>query len=265
MFVLYFSILKNPIRTPLLPAALEGISHFAHFINVDFFRDLLAVLRRIVLDQYDENDEEEEEINKLDIVGDSENVRLRLLAIVTAFDLLSGQGEALNIDLGDLVTQLFGLLRPLSLDTGIEDPPLLTTSAKAPMKSRHKPAVQTETTASLLFRCLNHIFFSRHFVSPPYRAAAFAKRLLEASILLPPVSASQTVTFVRQLVGRYSKLEGMLDSEERMADGVYKAEMEDPQLVNPFATSFYEVEILSKHCDLVVKGEGKKLGVGNTV
>ena len=66
-------------------------------------------------------------------------------------------------------------------------------------------------------------------------------------------------------MGRYSKLEGMLDSEERMADGVYKAEMEDPQLVNPFATSFYEVEILSKHCDLVVKGEGKKLGVGNTV
>jgi hypothetical protein len=41
--------------------------------------------------------------------------------------------------------------------------------------------------------------------------------------------------------------------------------MDDPQLVNPFATSFYEVEILTKHWDLVVKGEGKKLGVGNTV
>jgi hypothetical protein len=41
--------------------------------------------------------------------------------------------------------------------------------------------------------------------------------------------------------------------------------MEDPQLVNPFATSFYEVEILMKHWDLVVRGEGKKLAAGNTV
>lgn len=263
--MLYFSILKNTRRSPLLPAALEGISHFAHFINVDFFRDLLAVLRRIILDQYEANDEEEEEESKIDVVGDGQNVRLRLLAIVTAFDLLSGQGESLNIDLSDCVNQLFALIRPLSLDTGIEDPPLLTTSTKAPMKSRHKPAASLETTASLLFRCLNHVFFSRNFVSPPYRAAAFGKRLLEASCLLPPGTAAKTVTFVRQLVGRYAKLEGMLDSEERMADGVYKAEMDDPQLVNPFATSFYEVQILMKHWDVTVRAEGKKLADGSTV
>lgn len=263
--MLYFSILKNPQRSPLLPAALEGITSFAHHINVDFFRDLLAVLRRIILDQYEINDDEEEVQSKLDVVGDSESVRLRLLAIVTAFDLLSGQGEALNIDLSDFITQLFGLLRPLSLDTGIEDPPLLTTSTLAPGKSRHRPAVHTETTASLLFRCLNHIFFSRHFVSPPYRAAAFAKRLLEASCLLPPATAAKTVTFVRQLVGRYQKLEGMLDSEERMADGVYKAEMDDPQLVNPFATSFFEVQPLIRHWDITVRAEGRKLGDGSTV
>lgn len=263
--MLYFSILKNQRRSPLLPAALEGISHFAHFINVDFFRDLLAVLRRIILDQYDVNEEEDEEEYKNDVVGNSQSVRLRLLAIVTAFDLLSGQGEALNIDLGDFVNQLFALLRPLSLDTGIEDPPLLTTSTSAPGKSRQKSAAHLETTASLLFKCLNHIFFSRHFVSPPYRAAAFAKRLLETSCLLPPATAAKAVTFVRQLVGRYPKLEGMLDSEERMADGVYKAEMEDPQLVNPFATSFYEVQPLIRHWDITVRSEGKKLGDGSTV
>lgn len=224
----------------------------------------MAVLRRIILDQYEDDDDEHEKAI-LDPVGASQLVRLRLLSIVTAFDLLSGQGESLNIDLSDFVSQLFGLLRPLSLDSGIEDPPLTSTTTSAPSQSPHKTAVHLESTASLLFRCLNHIFFSRSFISPPYRAAAFAKRLLEASLLFPPATAMKAVQFVRQLVARYPKLEGLLDSEERMADGVYKSEMEDPQLVNPFATSFFEVELLGKHWDVGVRQEGKKLGDGNTV
>jgi nucleolar complex protein 3 len=247
-----------------LPAALEGISHFAHFINVDFFRDLLAVLRRIVMDQYEDNEEEHPEAI-LDPVGASQLVRLRLLAIVTAFDLLSGQGESLNIDLSDFVAQLFALLRPLSLDSGVEDPPLASRATPAPSQSRHKAAVHLEPTSSLLFRCLQHVFFSKYFTSPPYRAGAFAKRLLEAALLFPPATASRSVQFVRQLVARYPTLEGMLNTEERMADGVYKCEMEDPQLVNPFATSFYEVEMFSRHWDPATRREGKKLGDGNTI
>jgi nucleolar complex protein 3 len=90
--VLYFSIIKQPQRGPLLPAALEGISKFAHLVNIEFFRDLLAVLKRIVMGDVEEDDDEEIAIG-LDIVGNGAEVRLRLLAIVTAFDLLSGQGE----------------------------------------------------------------------------------------------------------------------------------------------------------------------------
>ncbi len=82
LFVLYFSILKQG-RSLLLPPALEGIAHFAHLINLDFFRDLLGLLRRIVTEDGDDSDE----------TGVGERVRIRLLAIVTAFNLLSGQGE----------------------------------------------------------------------------------------------------------------------------------------------------------------------------
>ena len=70
LFVLYFSILKFPGRSPLLPAALAGISHFAHLINVDFFRDLLLVFKSLIRD-----DGSVETSRKVD-------VRTRLLCII---------------------------------------------------------------------------------------------------------------------------------------------------------------------------------------
>ncbi len=92
--MLYFSIIKQPHPGPLLPAALEGISKFAHLVNIEFFRDLLLVLKRIVMGDVEEDDDEDV---ALDIVGNGAEVRLRLLAIVTAFDLLSGQGVLRNL------------------------------------------------------------------------------------------------------------------------------------------------------------------------
>ncbi len=89
--MLYFSIIKQTRRTPLLPGALEGISRFAHLVNVDFFRDLLAVLKGIIRgDVLDDEDEDDPAFESAQTTG--AEVRLRLLAIVTAFDLLSGQG-----------------------------------------------------------------------------------------------------------------------------------------------------------------------------
>ena len=75
------------MRSPLLAAALEGISRFAHLVNIDFFRDLLAVLRKVIDDQLIDEDDEGQ-----DAVGTGTRIRIRLLGIVTAFDLLSGQG-----------------------------------------------------------------------------------------------------------------------------------------------------------------------------
>ncbi|ORY33445.1 CBF/Mak21 family-domain-containing protein [Naematelia encephala] len=280
LFVLYFSILKHPQRSPLLAAALEGISTFAHFINVDFFRDLLAVLRRIVQDDlYDDIDPDDPDANaRDDPFGESERIRIRLLAIATAFDLLSGQGEALNIDLGDFINALFALLRPLSLDTGIEDPPYNPSSlppAQKPIRPLQagrpppKAPVQVLSTSTLLFRCLHAVFFSRHTSSataPPWRTSAFAKRLAEVALLLPPNTARQAVDFVRALMARDNKLEALLDSEERMFDGVYKAELDDPQLVNAFATSLYEVDVLGgRYWDRGVREVAAKLRDGKIV
>jgi len=89
--VLYFSILKAPSRTRLLAAALHGVSKFAHLVNIDFFKDLLAVLKDIIMKADAEGSSEEgEEVESH--INTNECLRLQLHCIVTAYELLTGQG-----------------------------------------------------------------------------------------------------------------------------------------------------------------------------
>lgn len=281
---MYFSILKTQAKTPLLPAALEGITFFAHFINIEFFRDLLACLRRIIQEteqvEPTESDDEDDGRPRAGELSPSDKIRVRLLSIATAFELLSGQGEAINIDLSDFINVLYALLRPLSLDTGIQDPPPQSRFVTAPTKADKnairplhlgrpppkQPNLASLPTSVLLMRCLHTTFFSRHTASPPWRSAAFIKRLTECALLFPPQLAKSVLEFVRTIVGRDEKLEGMLDSEERMADGVYRPDMDDPQLAHAFATSIFETQLLEKrYWDKSVRAEGKKLADGTKV
>ena len=62
------------------------------------------------------------------------------------------------------------------------------------------------------------------------------------------------------------KLEGMLDTEERTFDGVYRPALDDPQLTNSFATSLWEVEVLAtRHWDKGTRAEAAKLREGNLI
>jgi len=91
LFVLYFSILKTPSRTRLLSAALHGVSKFSHLVNIDFFKDLLAVLKDIIMKAGAEGSVEEDEEVESHVNAD-ERLRLQLHCIVTAYELLTGQG-----------------------------------------------------------------------------------------------------------------------------------------------------------------------------
>ena len=94
LFALYFRILKSPTPTMLLPAALAGISRFAHLVNIDFFKDLMQVLKGLIeLDTTEDPDEADIELAS-GAVGSFKNVCHRLLCINTAFELLTGQGQS---------------------------------------------------------------------------------------------------------------------------------------------------------------------------
>jgi nucleolar complex protein 3 len=83
LFVLYFSILKAPvISNGLYISALQGLVIFAHRINVDFFRDLLDVLRlRIRVSLADIDDEEEDEEDDTEEEDKESTVTNRLTAL----------------------------------------------------------------------------------------------------------------------------------------------------------------------------------------
>ncbi|KAJ7452460.1 nucleolar complex-associated protein-domain-containing protein [Mycena galericulata] len=231
LFVLYFRIIKNPRPTPLLPAALQGISKYAHLVNIDFFKDLLKVLKELIAREADEKEE-------LDEADASKDVQQRLQCIVTAFELLSGQGEALNIDLSDFIARLYALILPLSLADPGTGP------------------------ADMLFRALDIVFSPRTFgaAAPPWRAAAFAKRLLTAALHWPPAAALRALDFVGGLLAKDAKLAALLSTEERALDGAYRADVDDPQLCNPFGTCFWELVALGgQHWDPRVRAEAAKV------
>lgn len=60
---------------------------------------------------------------------------------------------------------------------------------------------------------------------------------------------------------REPKVEALLSTEDRTADGVYRVDIDDPQVCNPFASSFFELGVLEgSHWDEAVRKEAKKLG-----
>jgi nucleolar complex protein 3 len=153
-------------------------------------------------------------------------------------------GEALNVDLSDFNTQLYALVQSLSLAPDLD----ATTAATAAT-----PTPTPTPTSELFFRAL-HLAFEPRTAVPPWRTAAFAKRLLTAALHWPGSVALRALEFVARLVVREPRLEALLSTEDRTVDGVYRPDVEDPQLSNPFTTSAYELHLLrTAHVDAQVR------------
>jgi nucleolar complex protein 3 len=171
-------------------------------------------------------------------------------------------GEALNIDLSEFVLSLYSLLMPLTLPDDIR----VLSSALPSGKF-------STTTIDLLFRALSLIFLPRALGSNntgytagttsgvPWRAAAFAKRLLSASLhWTSSTDILRAVDFVKTLVAKDPKLEAMLSTEDRIVNGVYRPDVDDPQLCQPFDTVFWELHVLHKrHWDPRVREQAEGL------
>lgn len=93
VFTIFFRILKTAPKSKLLSVTLEGLSKFAHAINVEFFSDLIEVMNSLL---------------SMENLG----YREQLHCIQTVFTILRGQGELLNIDPARFYTHLYkNLLR----------------------------------------------------------------------------------------------------------------------------------------------------------
>ncbi|XP_058833454.1 nucleolar complex protein 3 homolog [Topomyia yanbarensis] len=119
VFIIFFRILKTAPKSKLLSVTLEGLSKFAHTINIDFFSDLIDVLDNLL------------------VHGDL-GYREQLHCIKTVFTILKGQGEILNIDPARFYTHLYKNLLSVHAGKTHDDlEPILTTLDSVLLKRRN--------------------------------------------------------------------------------------------------------------------------------
>ncbi|MEE6485628.1 hypothetical protein FKM82_014353 [Ascaphus truei] len=159
VFLTYFRILKRAQKSVLLPAVLEGLAKFAHLINVDFFDDLLVVLHNLV---------------------DSGDLSYRegLHCVQTAFNILSGQGDVLNIDPLKFYTHLYKTLFGLN-------------------------AGATNDDTQIVLQCLDVMLTKRRKQVSQPRALAFIKRLSTLALHVLPDSCIGILSTNRVLMQRH--------------------------------------------------------------
>ncbi|KAI9009804.1 nucleolar complex-associated protein-domain-containing protein, partial [Gaertneriomyces semiglobifer] len=229
VFLTYFRILKNSPSSTLLPAVLEGLAKFAHLINVEFFADLLNVLKKISFEQYQKY-----------LDGDNtseEDARSAFHCVIAAFQLLSGQGEALNLDLKDFYTSMYTQLMrlPVNSEASIA---LAGTAAEA----RRRSGSELE----LALKGFELLFYKSRMI-PVERVASFAKRLATVALHISANGALACLAMIRSLIIRFPRLESLLDAEGRIGTGIYQPLLNDPELTNPFATNLWEMSVFSRH------------------
>uniref|UniRef100_A0A7N5JL73 Nucleolar complex protein 3 homolog n=1 Tax=Ailuropoda melanoleuca TaxID=9646 RepID=A0A7N5JL73_AILME len=208
VFVTYFRILKNAQRSPLLPSVLEGLAKFAHLINVEFFDDLLVVLHSVIES------------------GDL-SYRESLHCVHTAFHILSGQGDVLNIDPMKFYTHLYKTLFKLH-------------------------AGATNEGVRILLQCLDVMLTKRRKQVSQQRALAFIKRLCTLALHVLPNSSIGILATNRILMHTFPKTDLLLDNESQ-GSGVFLPELDEPEYCNAQNTALWELHALRRHYHPVVQ------------
>ncbi|KAF9210061.1 hypothetical protein BGZ49_006818 [Haplosporangium sp. Z 27] len=273
VFVTYFRILKHSPGSTLLPAVLEGLAKFAHLINVDFFTDLIEVLKKIMVGSSDSQN--------FDPYNPA-NRRTQLLCVVTAFQLLQGQGEALNIDLKAFYIEFYTTLLTVAMNTDIEGNIFEAAEASAKEKEKQKqaskanwkgknakkavddePLVLLDTDRELILKGFELLFFSTKGKIPVVRSASFLKRIAIASLQFPNKSMKDFLTIMKKLIQKQPQLDQLLtgSDEDRAGNGVYLPSLNDPELCNPMAASLWEFELMKSHFDPKVRQMARELAV----
>ncbi|KAH9821804.1 CBF/Mak21 family-domain-containing protein [Melampsora americana] len=256
IFALYFRILKLDHRSILFPTALEGLAKFAHLVNIDFFRDLMRVLRQHIDDQIfvSKSAGQEDEDQSTQIRRGREQLGDRLVCIRTAFELLSGQGEALNVDLTEFINDLYSILIPLGTQLTLEE------NQSTVMNQDDRSGL---SNLDILFKALNLAFLTPRSTIPPLRAQAFTKRLLTITLsLASPISIIKILKFIIKLMHRQPVIKSILtldDEESRRVGGIYRGELNDVGLSNADCAIGWEVLALERHWDERVQDAVKDL------
>lgn len=227
LVLIYFRVLKSPSAgsSPALPAVLEGLGKFAFLINLDILIDLLKVLKAMLKANTDTN---------------SLPLAAALQAVLTGVRTLqSPAGQELLVDEKEFVDVLYRLLRQLAVA------PISATDNSSDLAS---PSI--DDVLGTAVDCVEAVLLRRKELVVD-RVAAFVRRLLLVAMARGgtcPGEALALLALLRSLLHRYAKLQQLVDSEvDRVASGEFRADVDDPDFANAFASAAWELSLLSRH------------------
>ncbi|TKR69401.1 hypothetical protein L596_021568 [Steinernema carpocapsae] len=213
VFMTYFRVLKRMPTASLLDPVLEGLSKFAHLLNVEFFTDIVVCLEDLI---------------------DQKHLRVTdsIHCVHTVFVILSGEGQALNIDPFRFYQTMYRLLCTL------------------PFQKKEDQDRQTELVIKTLDRMLN---FRRKQISL-LRVAAFVKRILAVGFMLNARCHLALLAAIRTYFVAHPRLSSLIDDEsEVITNGIFRPEMEDPDCSNALSTTIIpELKRLQKHPEKLI-------------
>uniref|UniRef100_A0ABM5G187 Nucleolar complex protein 3 homolog n=2 Tax=Pogona vitticeps TaxID=103695 RepID=A0ABM5G187_9SAUR len=208
VFLTYFRILKKAQKSPLLPAVLEGLAKFAHLINLEFFDDLLIVLHSLIMSG---------------VLSHRESLH----CILSAFHILSGQGDVLNIDPLKFYTHLYKTCFKLHAGATNED-------------------------VAIMLQCLDVMLTKRRKQVSQQRALAFIKRLSTLALHVLANSSIGILATNRTLMHTFPKTDLLLDNESQ-GSGLYLPELDEPEYCNAQNTALWELHTLQRHYHPIVQ------------
>lgn len=203
VFTIYFRILKESPNSKLLSCTLEGLAKFAHIINIEFFSDLIEVLNHL--------------IENADL-----GYREQLHCIQTVFAILSGQGEALNIDPARFYTHLYRNILCVNAGRNHED-------------------------VESIIITLDNVLIKRRKNITQLRYLAFLKRLMTLSLQVLHNGALGCMGIVKNAMQLNSSLDILLDTENKVGSGKFDPNIIEPEFSNANCTSFFELTLLLRH------------------
>ncbi|XP_047511267.1 nucleolar complex protein 3 homolog [Pieris napi] len=201
-FHIYFRLLKTAPRSKLLIAVLQGLAKFTHVINLEYYSDLVAILTQLVRDEL-------------------VDARSRLLCVRTVLAMLSGAGDALNIDPHHFHDHLY-----------------------ASALTVH--AASNDSENRLVLEAISAICGRARRVSASV-LLAFSKRLGTLAIQQQHHAALAALTLLHQLVQQSKSVSSLLDTEEIVGSGRFDPFAKSPEHCAAHAATLYELSALSRH------------------
>ena len=149
VFSTYFRILKTCPKSPLISTVLLGLGKHVHLINIDYFDDLLAVLKNI------SKQHQAEFLQGLD----SNLGHVALNCISAVFTLMDTMGDAISVDLNEFYSVLYTEI----------------------IRIGTKHSINEDKEMEMLIKCIEYLLKKNRQV-PIERIAAFVKRLATLSL-----------------------------------------------------------------------------------